>query len=267
MLALIIVYYNKPKNLHDFLDSLNKNNPNFTLYVADLTSCLKISKKYIFPITILPAKNKGYSYGVNVCLKQAQKDTFNTFCVLNYDTTVSNNFIEQVKENFRKYDFFTGKIYYSKGYEFHKNRYAKNELGNVIWYAGGTIDWQNALVKHTGVDMVDKGQFDKVNKTNFIPGTLACFNNKVINKAGYWDSRFFLYYEDADYSVRAIKKGIDLIYDPKLIMWHKNAGSTGGSGSLLHIKKQRYSRLLFGLKHAPLRTKIHLVLNYLAGNN
>jgi GT2 family glycosyltransferase len=267
MLALIIVYYNKPENLTDFLDSLNKNLPNFTLYIADLTAQLKIANKYSFPITVLPTKNKGYSHGVNTCLKQAQKDHFKAFCVLNYDTTVSHNFTKQVKENFKKYDFFTGKIYYSKGYEFHINRYTKSELGSVIWYAGGLIDWKNALVKHVGVDTVDKGQFNKVVKTDFIPGTLACFNSKVFSQVGYWDSRFFLYYEDADYSVRAIKKGIDLIYDPNLVMWHKNAGSTGGSGSALHIQTQRFSRLLFGLKHAPLRTKIHLAINFLAGNN
>jgi len=264
MLALIIVYYNHPEQLQDFLLSLKKNQTgSIKLFIADLSQNLEIKQDYGFKIQIIPGKNKGYAYGVNLGLKAALSQNFNQFCVLNYDIYLDNKFVKQVLNRFKTSPFFGGKIYYARGYEYHKNRYQNKQLGKVLWYAGGKINWAHATVTHRGVDEVDSNQYNKLETTEFIPGTLMAFTKRVIDKVGFWDERFFLYYEDTDYCVRAQKQGFKLTYDPKIIIWHKNSGITGGPGSAIHIKYQRYSRLLFGLKHAPLRTKIHLLVNFL----
>ena len=263
MLALLIIYYNHPEQLQDFLLSLKKNQTKeIKLFIADLSQNLKLEKNYGLNIQIIPGKNKGYSYGVNLGLKAALSQNISQFCVLNYDTYLDSRFVKQVLNGFKTSSFFGGKIYYARGYEYHKNRYQSKELGKVLWYAGGTINWDHGTVTHRGVDEVDKGLYNKIEPTGFIPGTLMAFTKEVVDKVGFWDERFFLYYEDTDYCVRAQKENIKLIYDPKIVIWHKNAGITGGVGSKLHIKQQRYSRLLFGLKHAPWRTKIHLLINF-----
>ena len=51
----------------------------------------------------------------------------------------------------------TPKIYFSKGREFHLEQYAEADLGKVIWYAGGIIDWENVYAFHRGVDEVYRG--------------------------------------------------------------------------------------------------------------
>jgi GT2 family glycosyltransferase len=89
------------------------------------------------------------------------------------------------------------------------------------------------------------------------------FDKSVIDKVGFWDESYFLYFEDADYCVRAKRKGIKLYYDPSINVWHKNAQSTGGSGSSIHVKYQKENRVKFGFKYAPLKTKFHLVKNFL----
>lgn len=264
MLALLIVYYHHPNQLNDFLASLVKNRgTDFKLYIADLSEQLTLTKKYAFPIQIISGPNKGYSYGVNLGLKQALKDGCDQFCVLNYDTILDQQFIKNLKIRFQTSEAFSGKIYYAPGHEYHHLRYQKQDLGKVLWYAGGTIDWNHATTTHRGVDEVDRGQYSQLEETDFIPGTLCAFSKKVLDRVGWWDERFFLYYEDADYSVRIKKAGFKLIYDPKIVIWHKNAATTGGSGSALHVRTQAKSRLWFGLKHAPIRTKIHLLLNYI----
>ena len=63
--------------------------------------------------------------------------------------------------------------------------------------------------------------------------------------------------------VTASKKVINLLYEPTLIIAHKNAQSTDGSGSDLHLKNQTKNRITFGLKYAPLKTKLHLLKNAL----
>jgi len=264
MLALIIVYYNKPNYLKEFLNSLNKNiDQDFCLFIADVSKKLHFTKLYGFGEQIVQTNNKGYSHGINACLKVAFKKGYNQFCILNYDITFDKNLITNIKNRFKKSEIFGGKIYYEKGYEYHKQKYCKKELGKVLWYAGGLINWNHATVTHQGVDEVDKKKHDNTKETDFIPGTLFCFNKKVLKKVGYWDEKFFLYYEDTDYSVRAKKTGFKLIYDPKIVIYHKNAGSTGGSGSKLHIRHQAFSRLIFGLKHAPIKTKLHLLKNFI----
>lgn len=263
MLALIIVYYNKPNNLKEFLGSLSKNiDQDFCLFITDLSKKLQPTKLYQFDEEIIQTANKGYSHGINACLKMAVEKGYDQFCVLNYDITFDKNLIKNIKKRFKKSQIFSGKIYYEKGYEYHKQKYTNKELGQVLWYAGGLIDWKHATTTHQGVDEVDKQKYDKVEKTEFIPGTLFCFDQEVFNKVGYWDEKFFLYYEDTDYSVRAKEAGFNLIYDPNIVIYHKNAGSTGGSGSKLHIHQQTRSRLIFGLKHAPNKTKFHLLKNF-----
>ena len=182
--------------------------------------------------------------------------------MLNYDTIASRNLIENLQKGFLSADIFGGKIYYHPGFEFHKDRYTKKELGHVLWYAGGLVDWKNAYVVHRGVDEVDKGQYDTFEETEFITGCMLCFSTAVIQKVGYWNERYFLYYEDVDFSERARRNGFRLYYNPDVVLFHKNAAITGGSGSLFHQKIQTLSRLYFGILFAPWRTKIHLVLNY-----
>lgn len=67
-----------------------------------------------------------------------------------------------------------------------------------------------------------------------------------------------MYYEDADYSVKAKKKGIKILYWPSAIVWHKNAGSAGGSGSTLQDYFISRNRMLFGMRYAPLRARFAL---------
>jgi len=266
-IGFITVNYDQYQQTKEFLDSLNllKNKENAWVYIADVSSKKGLinTKKYPFSITLEKKENKGYAFGVNCGLRFFLDKGVEQFCVVNNDILFDKDFLIKVEKTFEKADIFGGKIYYAKGFEYHKNRYKKNELGKVLWYAGGGFDWDNALTFHRGVDEVDQGQYDNFEETEFITGCLFCFNKKVVETVDFWDESYFLYFEDADYCVRAKKKGFKLYYNPKIIIWHKNALSTGGPGSFLHQKYQRKNRLIFGLKYAPFKTKIHLILNYL----
>ena len=50
-----------------------------------------------------------------------------------------------------------------------------------------------------------------------------------------------------------------MMYSPKAILWHKNAGSAGGSGSKLQDYYITRNRLLFGIRYAPFRSKLALM--------
>jgi len=269
MLGIITVNYNQYQLTKEFLDSLNsvKNAKNAWVYIADVSSKegLINTQNYNFFVTVEKKENKGYAFGVNCGIKFFLDRKIDKFCVVNNDVIFDKYFLIEIEKTFKKVDIFGGKIYYAKGFEYHKNRYQKKDLGKVLWYAGGGFDWKNALTYHRGVDEVDYGQYDKFEETEFITGCLFCFNKKVVKTVGFWNESYFLYFEDADYCLCAKKKGFKLYYNPKIIIWHKNAQSTEGPGSFIHQKYQQKNRLIFGLKYAPFKTKIHLLINYLLG--
>ncbi|OGK20847.1 hypothetical protein A2866_04940 [Candidatus Roizmanbacteria bacterium RIFCSPHIGHO2_01_FULL_39_8] len=265
-LAVITVVYENYTVLQDFLKSLEKqNNKNFTLFVVDLSKNKKSIKATPFETIIISGLNKGYAHGINIGLKKASESGIHFFCILNNDTYFEKDFIDMSMRSLLDHSssIIGGKIYYAPGYEYHKDRYSKQDLGKVFWYAGGSIDWNHALTPHRGVDEVDRGQYDKVEETGFVNGALMLLDKSAIDKLGYWDETYFLYFEDSDFCIRAKRMGIKLIYDPRIILWHKNSQSTGGPGSKIHEKYQRINRLRFGIKYAPLKTKLHLIKQWL----
>jgi hypothetical protein len=120
------------------------------------------------------------------------------------------------------------------------------------------MDWANIIGQHRGVDEADKGQFDKVEETEIATGCCMMIKKEVLKKVGLLDDKYFLYYEDSDLSVRAKKAGYKIVYAPKSIIWHKNAGSAGGSGSALQDYYIIRNRLLFGFRYASARSKLAL---------
>src|SRR6266567_4545432 len=78
--------------------------------------------------------------------------------LLNNDTTVRESLLLELIDGLGKKEnagVAVPKIYFSKGSEFHKDRYTEKELGNVLWYAGGDIDWNHIQSRHQGMDEVD----------------------------------------------------------------------------------------------------------------
>lgn len=215
-----------------------------------------------FSATVITNKhNLGFSGGHNVGMKFALAHGADYVIVLNNDTVVDKRLIiglVEAAEAHANAGIIAPKIYFAKGYEYHKDRYKKEELGKVIWYAGGVMDWANLLASHRGVDEVDHGQFDTLEETAFASGCCMLVKKEVLEKVGLFDERYFLYYEDNDLNQRAKHAGFKILYAPAAKLWHKNAGSAGGSGSVLQDYFISRNRLLFGYTYAPVRTKIAL---------
>jgi GT2 family glycosyltransferase len=202
-------------------------------------------------------ENLGFAGGDNVGLRYALKNKADFIFILNNDTETKNDCVLNLWQTFLeegKIGIVSPKIYYAPGFEFHKKRYQKKDLGRVIWYAGGKIDWDNVLGRHLGVDEVDQGQYEKKEENEFATGCAFMAKKAVFENVGLFDERFFLYLEDLDFSYRVVKAGFKLVFNPQAIVWHKNAGSSS-AGSALQTYYFTRNRLLFAQKHAPLKLK------------
>jgi hypothetical protein len=268
-IVISLLNFNGKENTFDCLKSLEDiktDNLKLTIVVIDNASKEELVLKSGFvgkiPLVFIKnTKNLGFSGGNNVAIHYALENKADYVLVLNNDTYVNQDFLVEllkVCEEDKDIGITVPKIYFAPGFEFHKERYVKEELGKVFWYTGGKMDWANIIGHHGGVDEVDKGQFDKTEETELATGCCMLIKKDVFEKIGSFDDRYFLYYEDADLSIRAKKRGFKIVYVPKSVIWHKNAGSVGGSGSALQDYYITRNRLIFGFRYAQARSKLAL---------
>lgn len=268
--SIVIINYNGEKETRECLDSLleiNQEDVDLSTIVVDNYPQNPISidaKKYskINLELIFLKKNLGFSGGNNKGIEKALEDGAEYVLILNNDTLVEKNFLQEllsVIESDSSIGIVSPKIYFEKGFEFHKERYPDSEKGKVIWFAGGIIDWKNIITVHRGVDEVDKGQYDQMMESDFATGCALLAPRDIFKKTGGFDDSYFLYYEDNDLSQRVKKMGYKIIYAPKSIIWHKNASSSGGSGSKLQDYFISRNRMIFGMRYASMRAKFALI--------
>jgi GT2 family glycosyltransferase len=269
--VISLLNYNGKKNTLDCLESLRNiaiDNFKITILVVDNASTdgsqFQISNFKFQNFNykaILNKKNLGFAGGNNIAIKYALENSVDYVLILNNDTSVDHDFLTELlkaADRGKNAGILVPKIYFAPGFEFHKDRYSKNELGKVFWYAGGEIDWENIIGHHRGVDEVDRGQFDKTKETELATGCCMLIKKEVFERIGCFDDKYFLYYEDADLSMRAKRESFKIIYVPKSVIWHKNAGSAGGSGSALQDYYITRNRLIFGYRYAPIRSRLAL---------
>ena len=265
-----IINFNGRNNTFVCLDSIKKiNASNFKLNVVVIDNGskekLNLPQNYLVNIPlkiILKEENSGFTGGHNAGINYALSQNANYVLVLNNDVVVDPNIISQLLgalDKNEKYAIASPKIYFAKGFEYHKDRYKKSEKGNVIWYAGGQMDWKNMIAKHRGVDEVDKGQYQQMEETDFATGACFLIKREVLERVGFFDDKYFLYYEDSDLGQRIRRAGYEIIYAPDAVLWHSNAVAAGGSGSPLQDYYISRNRLLFGLRYASLRSKLALI--------
>lgn len=265
--AVVILNYKGWKDTLLCIKSILAANKPPHIYIVDNASpdesVKKIRSKYPKLDLIETNKNLGFSGGNNLGIQQALDDGADVIHILNNDTLVHKDaFVEGYRFVHNK-DRITGaKIYYAKGFEFHKKQ--KNK-GNIIWYAGGYIDWSMALAKHQGVDEEDVGQYDKVRDIDFITGCYMAVPRQVFEKIGLLDDKFFLYLEDADFTLRAIKAGIEVKYNPKIVIYHRNSSTTIAGSPLVDYYLTR-NRFLIAKRYGGLKLTLSLIKEALTRN-
>ena len=215
--AIVTLNYNTAADTKNFLTSLEKvETKGFSLEIIVVDNASKevftlSEKENRANITVIRSEvNTGFAGGNNIGMKKALTDGADYVLAVNNDTIVHPTMIAEllnVLESDKKIGVTTPKIYFAKGHEFHKDRYSKNELGKVFWFAGGHTDWAHVKSIHRGVDEVDHGQYDTIEKITFATGCCMLFKREVLEKVGLFDDRYFLYYEDADLKERIQRAG------------------------------------------------------------
>lgn len=81
---------------------------------------------------------------------------------------------------------------------------------------------------------------------------------EVLEKIGLFDERYFLYFEDADYCLRAQKAGYKLKIVPEELIHHKQSSSTSSLGAPILLHYHYRNAHLFNCKNGPFWVKFSL---------
>jgi Predicted glycosyltransferases len=182
-------------------------------------------------IVIKNDDNYGFAGGNNVGIEFVLKNFKSDYILLlNNDTVVDKNFLAELVEigqKNKKIGFLGPKTLF----------YENKERKDTISFAGGLLNLYNGTPKVLGYQEIDNGQYDQVNKVDYVEGSCILINKKIFEKIGFLDTSYFGYWEEADLCIRGYNAGYISVYVPKSKIWHKVSASFNSS-----IKLYYYSR-------------------------
>ncbi|MEK7330933.1 MAG: glycosyltransferase family 2 protein, partial [Candidatus Eisenbacteria bacterium] len=118
-----------------------------------------------------------------------------------------------------------------------------------IWYAGGRCVPALGLVAHRGLRAHERGQFTAVETTGYLTGCCLLARREAWETVGLLDERYFIYAEDADWSLRTRAAGYRLLFVPQARLWHK-VSAASGAASPWKIYQRLRANLTLIARHA-----------------
>lgn len=189
-------------------------------------------------------ENMGFAGGNNAGLRYALERDADYTLLLNNDTELAPDFLRRLV-NAAETDPAVGiagpTIYY-------------HEQPDVIWSAGGAIDWRRGETRMIGLNEQDIGQFGlEPRAVDFVTGCALLAKRAVIEQVGLLDERFFAYYEEAEWCVRAQRAGFQIRHVPQARVWHKIPLDARDSSPSVHYYMVRNQLLFLKATGAPWR--------------
>ena len=248
---IVVLTWNNKTILKRCLKSLeninHKNNmydyTNFTVNVIDNNSSDNstemIAKKFPKVNIIKNRKNLKFGAGYNSGLKKMNFHDDDFIILLNDDTIVSRDFIDELINpllNDHKAIISVPKILFSSNI-------------NKIWFAGGVVDLWRGLIYHIGIRDFDGPKYSFISETQYATGCCLCLRYIDLEKINFFDETFDMYCEDVDLSLKARQLNRKIIYAPKSVILHSVSQSLGEHSFKKNIMKLKNQLKLFW-KHA-----------------
>jgi GT2 family glycosyltransferase len=188
----------------------------------------------LLPLT----ENMGFARGCNIGLRWADKHHYTKVLLLNNDAFAAPDMVSELMKEMRDdIALLSPKIFY-------------DHQPDKIWFAGGTMHPQLLELRNRGKNKKDQPRWQETRDVDYLLGTALLVNMGAVREVGFFDERYFMYYEDLDWSLRLRQAGLRLRVVPAAHLFHRVSVSTGGQGSPMQLFYQARSSVLFFYKFA-----------------
>lgn len=158
-------------------------------------------------------KNTGFCAGNNIAIRYClmQKDC-QYILLINNDVVVERDFL----------------IYLIRYLDIHANSVVSPKINcylrpHIIQTLGGRIFLGGA--KNIGKNKKSEC-FSQISHPDFLSGTCFMARREIVERVGFFNEKYFAYFEDADWCLRARKLGYELTVIPDSIIYHRHSQST-----------------------------------------
>ena len=177
----------------------------------------ELSKEFPTIHYIRSERNLGFAGGTNLGLRTALETDAQSFLIINNDTKAAPTMLSELKNAlFTEDSGLTAPLiyYYDSPQE--------------IWSSGGKIN--PCLLMPLDSHSRNETLHAPVERS-FVSGCCCLIKRELLEKVGLFDERFFLYFEDLDFSMRVNKAGFKMMIIPSAKLYHKVSKSSGGESS------------------------------------
>jgi len=187
-------------------------------------------------------KNLGYTGNNNIGIEAAIQQGADWLLVLNEDTLLAPDCLEHLVE--------AGEA--DAGIGIVGPMVYHHDEPDIIQSAGGSLGawWRS---KHIGQNERDRGQFTTPLPVEWVSGCAIMLRRQVIEQIGGLDERFFYYWEETEWCVRARKAGWQIVHVPAAKLWHKGVQRLYQPNVSVAYYNTRNRFLMFSKHKAPLK--------------
>ena len=245
MIYIIIVNYNNFLFTNSCVKSiLNSSFKNFKIIIVDNNSTDDSIKKIKDLKNKLPKsvslismeKNGGYAYGINNGIKFAINNSDCKYLfLLNNDTVIETECLKELIDNYKSNTIVSPVIY---DYENKKN----------VQSYGGKLN--KYLLTTSNIKI-----YDPLN-INYLPGTALFLEKEIIKILGFLPEEYFMYYEDVDWSTKALFNNLSLVVNKKSIIYHRIKNNLP-----FYLKlRSNFNRLIYSFKYYKYKLPLIIIV-------
>jgi GT2 family glycosyltransferase len=169
--------------------------------------------------TLQLPRNVGFSGGMNRGIEWALDAGADIVTVLNNDTVIPAGALEHLA------GFAAGPVAVSPTVMYRDDP-------EHVWFGGGTLDMPDGYPHHTPVEELGACA-DGLRPTQLLAGCCITASASTWRTAGLFDERYFLNFEDSEWSLRARARGIRLAVACDVRILHAVSASFVGAASTL----------------------------------